>query len=93
MQTLTPERLLGRLNATRRFIVWGTIPLGSLTGGALASWIGLRPTLWVGAIGACVCFLPVALSPVRHIREMPTEHEPDPGAPAEVPPTVVTADA
>ena len=28
MQTLTPERLLGRLNASRRFIVWGTIPLG-----------------------------------------------------------------
>ena len=52
MQTLTPERLLGRLNATRRFIVWGTIPLGSLVGGALASQIGLHATLWVGAIGA-----------------------------------------
>jgi hypothetical protein len=78
MQTLTPERLLGRLNATRRFIVWGTIPLGSLAGGALASQIGLHATLWVGAIGATVCFLPVALSPVRHIGEMPTEPEHDP---------------
>jgi len=52
MQTLTPERLLGRMNASRRFIVFGSIPLGSLTGGVLASWIGLRPTLWVGAVGA-----------------------------------------
>ena len=50
-QAVTPDRMLGRLNATRRFIVFGVIPLGSLTGGALASTIGLRPTLWVGAIG------------------------------------------
>ncbi len=87
MQTLTPERLLGRMNASRRFIVFGSIPLGSLAGGALASWIGLRPTLWVGAIGACFCFLPIALSPIRHIGAMPTEPEPDPlplGAPLPV---------
>ena len=57
--------------------MWGTIPLGSLVGGALASRIGLHETLWVGAIGACLCFLPVALSPIRHIREMPTEQEAD----------------
>jgi len=77
MQTLTPERLLGRLNASRRFLVWGTIPLGSLAGGALASQIGLRPTLFVGAIGASLCFLPVALSPLRSLREMPSEEELD----------------
>src|SRR5438132_2177012 len=41
-QALTPERLLGRVNASRRFIVWGTIPLGALVSGGLASWIGLR---------------------------------------------------
>ena len=87
MQTLTPERLLGRMNASRRFVVFGSIPVGSLTGGVLASWIGLRPTLWVGAIGACFCFLPIALSPIRHIGAMPTEPEPDPlplGAPLPV---------
>jgi MFS family permease len=77
MQTLTPERLLGRLNASRRFIVFGTIPLGSLVGAVLASQLGLRPTIWVGAVGACFCFLPVALSPVRRIRTMPTEPERD----------------
>jgi hypothetical protein len=92
MQTLTPERMLGRLNATRRFIVWGTIPLGSLAGGALASVIGLHATLWVGAIGATVCFLPVALSPIRHIREMPDGPEADSGELTPVP-HVVPADA
>jgi predicted MFS family arabinose efflux permease len=78
VQTLTPERLLGRLNASRRFIVWGTIPLGALVGGVLASTIGLRPTLWVGAAGSCLCFVPILLSPLRALREMPTEQEPDP---------------
>jgi MFS family permease len=81
VQTITPERLLGRLNASRRFLVWGTIPLGALTGGALASVIGLRPTLWVGAAGSCLCFLPILLSPLRKLRDMPTEQEPDPTAP------------
>ena len=78
VQTLTPDRLLGRLNATRRFLVWGAIPLGSLAGGALASTIGLRPTLFVGAAGSCACFLPMLLSPLRTLREMPEEQETDP---------------
>ena len=78
VQTLTPERLLGRVNATRRFLVWGAIPLGTLSGGILASTIGLRPTLFVGAAGSLVCFLPILLSPLRHLREMPSEQEADP---------------
>ena len=78
VQTLTPERLLGRLNASRRFLVWGAIPLGSLVGGALASTIGLRATLFVGAAGSSVCFLPMLLSPLRSLRDMPAEQEADP---------------
>jgi MFS family permease len=71
MQALTPHRLLGRMNASRRFIVWGTIPLGSFAGGGLGTAIGLRPTLWVGAIASCFCFLPMVFSPLRTIRELP----------------------
>ncbi len=70
-QAITPDRLLGRMNASRRFVVWGVIPLGQLTSGGLAAWIGLRPTLLVGAIGVSVAFLPLALSPVRALREVP----------------------
>jgi MFS family permease len=73
MQAITPDRLLGRMNASRRFVVWGTIPLGSLTGGALASLIGLRETLFVGAIGASVAFVPVLFSPIRSIDRIPEE--------------------
>jgi MFS family permease len=74
-QALTPERLLGRVNASRRFIVWGTVPLGSLVSGGLATWIGLRPTLFVGSIGCLLATVPILLSPVRRVKRMPTEPE------------------
>lgn len=67
-QTITPDRMLGRANASRRFVVWGVIPIGGLVGGALGSSIGLRPTLLIGAIGAALSFLPLLTSPLRSIR-------------------------
>jgi len=70
-QAITPERLQGRMNSVMRFIVWGVMPLGSLIGGALASWVSLRFAIWVGAIGMSLAVLPVLLSPVRTLRELP----------------------
>jgi MFS family permease len=70
-QAITPERLQGRMNSVMRFIVWGTIPLGSIIGGVLASSIGVKETLIVSGIGCFLPFLPVLFSPVRDIREMP----------------------
>ena len=66
-QEITPDRMLGRLNASRRFLVWGVIPLGALTGGALASVVGLRATLFVGAIGISFAVIPILLSPLRSL--------------------------
>jgi MFS family permease len=48
-QRITPDRLLGRMNAAYRLVGWGTMPIGSLLGGALAEWLGLRPTFLVAA--------------------------------------------
>jgi MFS family permease len=79
-QAICPERLQGRMNAVIRFLVWGTLPVGALLGGALGTWIGLRPAIWVGAIGSAFTFLPILLSPVRSIQTMPepiTEPVPD----------------
>lgn len=70
-QALTPLRLQGRMNASMRFFVWGTIPLGALIGGGLGELIGIRPTLLVGAVGGLFAFLWVLWSPVRHLREQP----------------------
>jgi MFS family permease len=72
-QAITPERLQGRMNSVMRFIVWGVIPLGTLLGGALASTLDLKTAIWVGAIGISLAFLPVLLSPVRTLREMPQQ--------------------
>jgi MFS family permease len=70
-QAITPLRMQGRMNATMRFMVWGTIPIGAFLGGVLGNTIGLRPTLWVSAIGSFLPFLPVLFSPVRSLEKIP----------------------
>ncbi|HEV7663333.1 MAG TPA: MFS transporter [Chloroflexota bacterium] len=71
-QAITPDRLTGRMNASVRFLVWGTIPLGALLGGTLGDAIGLWPTLL--AMGLCSLLPPlwVFFSPVRRLKEQPT---------------------
>jgi MFS family permease len=75
-QAITPERMQGRMNATMRFIVWGTIPIGATVGGFLGGVIGLHETIWLGAIGGTFVFLPVLFSPVRSLERIP-DPEPD----------------
>jgi MFS family permease len=48
-QRITPDRLLGRMNAAYRLVGWGTMPLGAALGGALAETLGLRATFAVAA--------------------------------------------
>jgi MFS family permease len=72
-QAITPERLLGRMNSVMRFIVWGVMPLGMLAGGAIAAAVDLRAAIWIGAAGMSLAFLPVLLSPVRTLRDMPRQ--------------------
>ena len=72
-QAITPDRMLGRMNATMRLIVWGTIPIGAVIGGFLGSTVGLTAALWVSAIGSFLGFLPVLFSPVRGLREIPEQ--------------------
>lgn len=75
-QAITPPRLQGRMNATMRFLVWGTIPVGAFTGGVIGSVVGLRAALWVAAVGTALSALPVTLSGVRRLRhagDLPVE--------------------
>ncbi len=71
-QAITPERMQGRMNATMRFIVWGTIPIGATIGGIIATAVGVTQAMWIGTILGCTAFLPVFLGPVRGLREFPT---------------------
>ena len=71
-QAITPDRLLGRMTATMRFLTVAAAPLGSLVGGALATGIGLRATLLtVGVLGLILSAAAVVWSPVRRHRTLP----------------------
>ena len=70
-QAIVPLRLQGRMNATMRFLVWGTLPFGALVGGILGVIIGIRPTILIMAVGGSLAFLWVLLSPVRSLKEIP----------------------
>ena len=59
------------MNASVRFIVWGTIPIGALMGGALGDAIGLRPTLAWMAGCSVLATLWILFSPVRRLKEQP----------------------
>jgi len=74
-QAIVPIRLQGRMNATMRFLVWGTIPLGGLAGGLLATLVGLRSAIGITVLGGSLAFLWVLLSPVRSLREIPESME------------------
>ncbi|MDX2937741.1 MFS transporter [Streptomyces ipomoeae] len=76
-QALTPDRLLGRMSATARFVSWSGIPLGGLLGGASGAVFGAAGTLWIGAVGMTLSVLPNFLSPLRTMRTLPTEKVPE----------------
>jgi hypothetical protein len=82
-QAITPLPMQGRMNATMRFIVWGTIPLGQILGGAIATVAGdVTVAIWVGAIGSILSVVPLLITPVRSLRTMPEPDEPEPAAAA-----------
>ncbi|GAB2739630.1 MFS transporter [Sinomonas soli] len=70
-QRVCPPRLLGRMNASIRCVVWGVMPIGSLLGGWLGERWGLVPTLWIGIVGQLLAVLPVAVGPFFRLRTLP----------------------
>ncbi|WP_078093448.1 MFS transporter [Streptomyces sp. fd1-xmd] len=76
-QGMCPPRLLGRMNATLRFLMWGTLPLGALLGGALAQSYGSRTALAWCAAGILAVPLPLLLSPLRRMRDLPAPQDDD----------------
>ncbi|WP_435299491.1 MFS transporter [Timonella sp. A28] len=70
-QRLCPPHLLGRMNASFRFIVWGGMPLASLIGGVIASQFGMATMMWVVVVGQFVAALPLVFSPFMRMRDLP----------------------
>jgi MFS family permease len=69
-QAITPERLLGRVNASAEFLGLGATLAGSLLGGLLGGIIGVRATLFFSAFGTMFSALWLVFSPVRGLREV-----------------------
>lgn len=70
-QRLCPPELLGRMNASIRFFVWGVMPIGAFVGGVLGTYIGIVPTMWIGAIGSFLAAGFVVFSPLSRMKELP----------------------
>jgi len=66
-QSIIPDRLLGRANASFEFVSQGMAPLGALAGGVLGETIGVRPTLLIAAIGIALASLWIFLSPIPRL--------------------------
>jgi predicted MFS family arabinose efflux permease len=72
-QRLCPPGLLGRMNASVRFIVFGTMPVGGLLGGVLGTWLGLVAALWIAVAVAFMSAVPVLFSLLVGMRDLPDE--------------------
>ncbi|MFD7629172.1 MFS transporter [Streptomyces sp. NPDC059851] len=64
-QQLTPDALLGRMNATFRFMLTGALALGSAASGLITGLTTLHTALWTGSTLLALAWLPLLLSPVR----------------------------
>jgi len=72
---LIPDRLRARVAGAYMVVNYGVRPLGALAGGALGTWIGLRPTLWIASAAAISGVLWLLPSPLMRMRELPEIEE------------------
>lgn len=76
-QVVTPVHLLGRMNASTRFLTWGVMPVGALVGGLLGEWTSPRVAVLIGALGCALSFLWLLFSPLPARTELSTPNEVD----------------
>ena len=68
-----PDTLRSRVTGTFQAVNYGTRPLGALLGGVLGASFGLRPALWVAALGGVAGGVLLLATPVPRV--------PDAGSP------------
>ncbi|WP_061295475.1 MFS transporter [Herbidospora cretacea] len=61
-----PPELLGRITATFRLLIYGTIPIGALLAGVLGNVFGVRAAIMLGAVPLLVLSTLFWFSSVRH---------------------------
>jgi MFS family permease len=75
-QAYCPADMLGRVGSSIRFVMYGTVPVGSLLGGALGTLLGERDALWLLYGGNALCTLLLLTGPLRGGRELPAGSSP-----------------
>lgn len=70
-QAATPDEMLGRMNATVRFLTWGAIPAGALVWGLVGGAIDLRAAVLLAVLINAGATVVLVLSPIRGLREAP----------------------
>jgi MFS family permease len=64
-QAITPDRVQGRMNATVRTIIWGTIPIGALIGGTIGTVYGVLPAIYIGIAVSLLSGVWILAGPIR----------------------------
>jgi predicted MFS family arabinose efflux permease len=72
LQSYYPGKLLGRVSTSVQVFNYGSIPLGAIVAGALASHLGVRVALWIMLSGLVLSVLVLLTSPLRHLRDLPS---------------------
>jgi predicted MFS family arabinose efflux permease len=72
-QLVTPKALLGRMNASMKWVMLIGMPLGAVVGSIIAERFGLHAALYASAIGIVVGPVPLLFSGIASVRRQP-EH-------------------
>lgn len=87
-QIVTPNRLLARMNASYRLLLFGTVPIGAVFGGTLGEIFGLRTAMLVTVITMMAPIIWTVFSPVFDLQKMPDPADEDAAAEPEFVPAV-----
>ena len=72
-QSATPDHLLGRVTSTMIFLALSLAPIGSVLGGVVGEWLGLRATVGLCGVGAALLvFAQYKLGPLPGMLTLPT---------------------
>jgi predicted MFS family arabinose efflux permease len=70
-QARCPARIIGRVSATYYTLTYSAMAIGGVFAGALGTYIGIRPALWITCGIIASSSLILFFSPIRHLRELP----------------------
>ena len=70
-QTVTPGAMLGRVSALFLTVNMGARPLGAALGGVVGAQWGEAACLWLALAGFGLQLVVIAVSPVRHLHQLP----------------------